>query len=240
MAASYGYDISGPPATAREAVQWLYFGYLGAVKEQNGAAMSLGRTSTFLDVYLAARPRRGPDHRDRGTGADRRLRHQAPDRAVPAHPGVRRPVLRRPDLGHRVDRRHGRGRPHAGHQARRSGSCRPSTTWARPRSRTSRCSGATTCRGVQGLLRAGLDRHSAVQYESDDLIRGHVRRRRARSPAVCRAMRVGKQMQFFGARVNLAKTLLYAINGGRDEVTRRAGRPGRRRRSPTMSSTTTT
>ena len=56
MAASYGYDISGPAATAREAIQWLYFAYLAAVKEQNGAAMSLGRTSTFLDVYLAARP----------------------------------------------------------------------------------------------------------------------------------------------------------------------------------------
>ncbi|MFM9683029.1 pyruvate formate lyase family protein, partial [Streptomyces brasiliscabiei] len=52
MAASYGFDISRPAATAREAVQWLYFGYLGAVKEQNGAAMSLGRTSTFLDVYI--------------------------------------------------------------------------------------------------------------------------------------------------------------------------------------------
>ena len=52
----YGFDISGPAATAQEAVQWLYFAYLGAVKEQNGAAMSLGRTSTFLDIYLAARP----------------------------------------------------------------------------------------------------------------------------------------------------------------------------------------
>ncbi|WP_426715402.1 pyruvate formate lyase family protein, partial [Campylobacter coli] len=52
MAASYGVDISGPATTAREAVQWLYFGYLGAVKEQNGAAMSLGRTSTFLDVFI--------------------------------------------------------------------------------------------------------------------------------------------------------------------------------------------
>jgi formate C-acetyltransferase len=52
MAASYGYDIGGPARTAREAIQWLYFGYLAAVKEQNGAAMSLGRTSTFLDIYL--------------------------------------------------------------------------------------------------------------------------------------------------------------------------------------------
>ena len=59
MAATYGCDVSRPAATAHEAVQWLYLGYLAAVKEQNGAAMSLGRTSTFLDVYLAARPRRG-------------------------------------------------------------------------------------------------------------------------------------------------------------------------------------
>ena len=60
MAASYGFDISGPAATAQEALQWLYFAYLGAVKEQNGAAMSLGRTSTFLDVFIAAGPGRRP------------------------------------------------------------------------------------------------------------------------------------------------------------------------------------
>ncbi len=90
------------PTTAHEAVQWLYFGYLAAVKEQNGAAMSLGRTSTFLDVYLQRDLDEGRIDRDRRPGADRRLRDQAADRPVPAHPRVRRAVLRRPDLGDRV------------------------------------------------------------------------------------------------------------------------------------------
>ncbi len=116
MAKNYGFDISGPASTAREAVQWLYFGYLAAVKEQNGAAMSLGRTSTFLDIYFE----RDLDgrHADRGAGAGdhRRLRHQAADRALPAHARVRRAVRRRSDVGDRVDRRHGRRRPVAGDQ----------------------------------------------------------------------------------------------------------------------------
>ena len=85
MAASYGYDISGPARTAREAVQWLYFGYLAAVKEQNGAAMSLGRCSTFLDIYFERDLAGGPAHRGAGPGDHRRLRHQAPHRALPPH-----------------------------------------------------------------------------------------------------------------------------------------------------------
>ena len=146
MAASYGYDISGPATTAREAVQWLYFAYLAAVKEQNGAAMSLGRTSTFLDVYLERDLADRRARRGRGAGAGRRLRHQAADRPLPAHPGVRRPVLRRPDVGHRVHRRPGRRRPSAGHPDVASATCRRSTTWARRRSRTSPCCGAPRCR----------------------------------------------------------------------------------------------
>ena len=68
MAASYGFDISGPAGNAREAVQWLYFGYLAGVKEQNGAAMSLGRTSTFLDIYFARDLAVGRSHRTAGPG----------------------------------------------------------------------------------------------------------------------------------------------------------------------------
>ena len=98
----YGYDISRPAATAREAIQWLYFAYLAAAKEQNGAAMSLGRTSTFLDVYLQRDLDEGTLDETARPGADRRLRDQAADRPVPAHPRVRRAVLRRPDLGDRV------------------------------------------------------------------------------------------------------------------------------------------
>ena len=134
--ASYGFDISGPAGHGAEAVQWLYFAYLAAVKEQNGAAMSLGRTSTFLDIYLQRDLAAGRLDRGAGAGAHRRLRDQAADRALPAHPGVRRAVLRRPDLGHRVDRRHGRRRPDRWSRRTASGSCRPSTTWARRRSRT--------------------------------------------------------------------------------------------------------
>ena len=99
------------PRTRSEAVQWLYFGYLAAVKEQNGAAMSLGRTSTFLDIYFERDLAAGALTEDAGAGDHRRLRHQAAHRPLPAHAGVRRAVRRRSDLGHRVDRRHGRRRP---------------------------------------------------------------------------------------------------------------------------------
>ena len=111
---SYGFDISRPASTAREAVQWLYFGYLAGVKEQNGAAMSLGRTSTFLDIYFERDLACRRDHRGAGAGDHRRLRHQAPHRPLPAHAGVRRALRRRSDLGDRIDRRHGRRRPLAG------------------------------------------------------------------------------------------------------------------------------
>ncbi|HSC26545.1 MAG TPA: pyruvate formate lyase family protein [Vicinamibacterales bacterium] len=75
MAKKYGFDISGPARTAKEAVQWLYFGYLAGVKEQNGAAMSLGRTSTFLDIYFERDLASGALHRRTDTGDHRRLRH---------------------------------------------------------------------------------------------------------------------------------------------------------------------
>ena len=111
MAAAYGFDISAPARTAREAVQWLYFGYLAGVKEQNGAAMSLGRTTTFLDVYFERDLAAGTADRGTGAGDHRRLRHQAAHRPLPAHAGVRRALRRRSHLGDRIDRRHGRRRP---------------------------------------------------------------------------------------------------------------------------------
>ena len=85
MAAKYGFDISGPATTAKEAVQWLYFGYLAGVKEQNGAAMSLGRVSTFLDIYFERDLEAGAHHRGTGAGNRRRFRHQAAHRPLPAH-----------------------------------------------------------------------------------------------------------------------------------------------------------
>ena len=108
MAASYGFDISVPARNAREAVQWLYFGYLAAVKEQNGAAMSLGRTSTFLDIYFERDLKSGALNRRAGAGNHRRLCHQAAHRSFSAHAGIRRAVRGRSHLGHRVDCRHGR------------------------------------------------------------------------------------------------------------------------------------
>ena len=114
MASSYGFDISGPASNAREAVQWLYFGYLAGVKEQNGAAMSLGRTTTFLDIYFERDLAVGRPHRGAGSGNHRRLRHQAAHRPVPAHARIRRALRRRSHLGHRIDRRDGRRRPVAG------------------------------------------------------------------------------------------------------------------------------
>ncbi len=88
MAAKYGFDISGPANTAKEAVQWLYFGYLAGVKEQNGAAMSLGRVSTFLDIYFERDLAAGTADRRAGAGDRRRFRHQAAHRPLPAHAGI--------------------------------------------------------------------------------------------------------------------------------------------------------
>ena len=111
MAESYGFDISKPATTAKEAVQWLYFGYLAGVKEQNGAAMSLGRTSTFLDIYF---------ERDLASGliTEEQAQEMIDDFVIKLRivrflrtPEYRRSVRGRSDLGHRIDRRHGRRRP---------------------------------------------------------------------------------------------------------------------------------
>ncbi|MGY4642709.1 formate C-acetyltransferase [Cellulomonas sp. URHB0016] len=218
MAASYGYDISGPATTAREAVQWLYFAYLAAVKEQNGAAMSLGRTSTFLDIYL---------QRDLESGA---LTEEQAQELIDDFVIKLRIVrfLRTPE-----------------YDALFSGD----PTWVTETIGGLGVDGRplvtkTSFRYLQTLynlgpapepnmtvfwsdqLPEGFKRYcaqvsidtSAVQYESDDLIRDTWGDDAAIACCVS-PMVVGKQMQFFGARVNLAKALLYAINGGRDEVT---------------------
>ncbi|MGN8245407.1 formate C-acetyltransferase [Cellulomonas soli] len=217
MAKTYGYDISGPATTGREAVQWLYFGYLAAVKEQNGAAMSLGRTSTFLDIYL---------ERDLQSGAiTEEQAQEIIDDFVIKLRIVR--FLRTPEydalfsgdptwVTESIGGIGEDGRPLVTKNSFRflqtlynlGPAPEPNMTvfWSE--------------RLPQGFkdycAKVSIDT-SAVQYESDDLIRGSWGDDAAIACCVS-PMQVGKQMQFFGARVNLAKTLLYAINGGRDEV----------------------
>ncbi len=219
MAAAYGHDISGPAATAHEAVQWVYFAYLAAVKEQNGAAMSLGRTSTFLDVYFER------DLAD-GTLAGEREAQELVDDFVMKLRAVR--FLRTPEYEQLFS-----GDP----------------TWVteslggvgedgRPLVTKSSFRYLQTLRNLgpapepnmtvfwSPLLPEGFKRFcaqvsietSSIQYESDECMRPRFGDDTAIACCVS-AMTVGKQMQFFGARVNLAKALLYAINGGRDEMT---------------------
>ncbi|MGW3894086.1 formate C-acetyltransferase [Micromonospora profundi] len=218
MAGQYGCDISGPASTGREAIQWLYFAYLAATKEQNGAAMSLGRTATFVDTYL---------ERDIAEGL---LTEQEAQELVDDFVIKLRIIrfLRTPEYDQLFS-----GDPTWVTEALggigRDG--RPLVT-------------RTSFRYLQTLynlgpapepnltvlwspaLPEGFKRFcaqvsidtSAIQYENDDLIRQAYSDDTAIACCVS-AMRVGKDMQFFGARANLAKALLYAINGGRDEMT---------------------
>lgn len=217
MAASYGFDISGPASNAREAVQWLYFAYLAAVKEQNGAAMSLGRTSTFLDIYL---------ERDiaEGTLTESGAQEIIDDFVIKLRI-VR--FLRTPEYdalfsgdptwvtesigGMGTD-----GRPLVSRTSFRFLQTLYTLGPAPEPNLTVLWSDRLPRGFKEFCAKASIDT-SAIQYESDELIRPAWGDDAAIACCVS-AMAVGKQMQFFGARVNLAKALLYAINGGRDEV----------------------
>ncbi|MDG2916938.1 formate C-acetyltransferase [Bisgaard Taxon 10/6] len=217
MAASYGYDISGPAMNAKEAIQWTYFAYLAAVKSQNGAAMSFGRTSTFLDIYIERDLKRGliteqeaqelMDHLVMKLRMVRFLRTPEYDQLFSGDPMWATETI----AGMGLD-----GRPLVTKNSFRvlhtlytmGTSPEPNLTilWSEqlPEAFKRFCA------------KVSIDT-SSVQYENDDLMRPDFNNDDYAIACCVSPMVVGKQMQFFGARANLAKTMLYAINGGIDE-----------------------
>ena len=217
MAASYGFDISGPARTAQEAVQWLYFGYLAGVKEQNGAAMSLGRTTTFLDIYF---------ERDLAAGI---LTEEQAQEIIDDFVIKLRIVrfLRTPEYDNLfagdptwVTESIG-GMGDDGRSLVTKTSFRILQTLYNlgpaPEPNLTIWYSARLPDGFRRFAAKVAIDTSSLQFESDEIMRQAWGDDGAIACCVS-PMLLGKQMQFFGARANLAKCLLYAINGGRDEI----------------------
>ena len=217
MAANYGFDISGPARSAKEAVQWLYFGYLAGVKEQNGAAMSLGRTTTFLDVYF---------ERDLAAGL---LTEEQAQEIIDDFVIKLRIVrfLRTPEYDNLfagdptwvTESIAGMGDD--GRSLVTKTSFRILQTLYNlgpaPEPNLTIWYSARMPDGFRRFAAKVAIDTSSLQFESDEIMRRAWGDDGAIACCVS-PMLMGKQMQFFGARANLAKCLLYAINGGRDEI----------------------
>ena len=216
MAASYGFDITRPAENAKEAVQWLYFGYLAGIKEQNGAAMSLGRTSTFLDIYF---------ERDIAAGLMTESEAQEIMDDFVLHLRMAR-HLRTPEYNELfggdpmwITEAVGGIGEDGRHMVTKNSYRMLNTLYnlnaAAEPNLTVLWSENLPENWKKFIAKVSIDT-DALQYENDDVMRPYYGDDYAIACCVS-AMRVGKDMQFFGARANIAKLMMMAINGGRDE-----------------------